>query len=48
MVAGAGLLAALLHVADCGLHVVACVGARFGNGVSTLEDLADVPGSFLW
>ena len=42
------LLAALLHVAACGLHLVGCIGARLGSGAATLEGMEDVPESFLW
>ena len=42
------VVAALLHVAACGLHLIGCVGGRVGRGVAVLEGVAEVDASFLW
>ncbi len=42
------VLIAALHVAACGLHLVGCIGARIGHGVSVLEGVAECDWSFLW
>lgn len=42
------ILLAALHVAACGLHLVGCVGARIGNGMSVLEGVSGCDDSYVW
>ena len=42
------LVLAVLHVAASGFHLVGCIGARVGNGMSVLEGMVGCDHSFLW
>ena len=42
------LVLAVLHVAASGFHLVGCIGARVGNGISVLKGMVGCDHSFLW